>query len=176
MRAFLSFLAISSAFYALVFWLNASPAYEVENAAPVLPIPIRVLEVKDGDTISADLLLPWDVTLRDQDIRESTYDAWEASKRRRSVAAGEITGEEVEKGIAATAALKALLEGSRVFLEPSNRTRQDQGQLGDKLGERDNYGRVLGKLWVARGGKWIDVGTEMKRGGHLRNMPQSPSP
>jgi endonuclease YncB( thermonuclease family) len=137
-------------------------------AAPVLPIPIRVLEVKDGDTISADLLLPWGVTLSDQDVREQTYDAWEASKRRRSEAAGEITDAEVEKGKAATAALKHLLEDARVFLEPSNRKRQDQSKLGDKLGDRDNYGRVLGKLWVARGGKWIDIGAEMKRGGHLR--------
>jgi endonuclease YncB( thermonuclease family) len=130
-------------------------------AAPVFPIPARVIEVKDGDTIEADLILPWSVTLRAQSIRENSFDAWESSKRRQSGAVGgEISDAEVVKGKLAKEFLKTLLERNEVFVEP---TRNAKG-----FGDRDVYGRVLGKLWVARDGKWIDVGAEMISHGHQR--------
>lgn len=136
-------------------------AHAAEPAgAPRFPIPATVLSVTDGDTIKADLLLPWDVTLRGQDIRENSYDAWESSKRRSSAAAGDISDAEVLKGKLAATALKDLLGSGEVFLEPSRNSKE--------FGARDVYGRLLGKLWVARGGRWIDVGHEMKRNGHDR--------
>lgn len=138
---------------------GALPLQE-ESAGPRVVVPIAVLDVKDGDTILADLLLPWDVTLRGQSIRENSYDAWESSKRRQSEAAGPITDEEVAKGKIATDALKALLAEGEVFLEPQRK----EGSYG----ERDVFGRVLGKLWVHRDEKWIDVGKEMIRAGHDR--------
>lgn len=134
-----------------------------QRTEPRLPIPIRVIEVKDGDTIAADVLLPWDVTLRAQDIRELSFDAWESSRRRRSEAAGEITDAEIGKGKLATSALKFLLESGEAYAEPQRNAKA--------FGERDVYGRVLAKLWVKRESGWLDVGAEMKRRGHVRKPP-----
>lgn len=128
--------------------------------APTFPVPVKVLEIKDGDTISADLLLPWGVTLRGQDIRENSFDAWESSKRRHSAAAGEITDAEVVKGKLAAEAFRKLLSSGEVFVEPSRTEKA--------FGDRDVFGRVLAKIWVAKDGAWLDVSAEMKRRGHSR--------
>lgn len=131
-----------------------------ETKAPLYPVPVKVLEVKDGDTITADILLPWAITIREQAIRENSFDAWESSKRRQSEAAGVITDAEVAKGKVATTALKAMLEGADVYLEPTRSSKS--------FGERDVFGRVLGKLWIVQQGKWIDVGEAMTKLGHDR--------
>jgi hypothetical protein len=112
--------------------------------------------VKDGDTIQADIHLGFDVVLNDQSIRCSDYDAWESSKRRRSV---NVTDEEVEKGRLATVYLQELLGSSKVFLQESGQKKS-----------RDVYGRVLGKLHVQKQNqRYLErVSTLMKAGGHLR--------
>lgn len=95
--------------------------YELDN--------IRVI---DGDTIEADILFPLGVTLRGEYIRFSDYDAWESSKRRRSV---KVTDQEVSRGKRATALLREFFSDKMVVL------------VLDK-GMRDSYGRVLGRSAV----------------------------
>ena len=103
----------------------------VEKLVTVTPneYPVDRIRVIDGDTIECDILLPLGITLRQEEIRFSDYDAWESSRRRRSV---KITDEELVKGKQATALFKELLETSSmtIILE------------GDG---RDVYGRVLGR-------------------------------
>jgi len=104
--------------------LSAPPpgcAYALDN--------IRVL---DGDTFQADILLPWGVTLRQQTIRALGYDAWESSKRRRSVS---VTDAEVAKGKAATVAVRKLFTTARVSCSPGKR-------------DRGPYGRILATIWI----------------------------
>ena len=74
----------------------------------VLLSNIRVI---DGDTVEADIHLPLDIVVQKQSIRLAGYDAWESSKRRRSV---NVTDEEVIKGKEATEALEALLASGSV--------------------------------------------------------------
>lgn len=120
------------------------------NGPPIL----RVHRVVDGDTIEADVLLPFDVALLHQKIRCSDYDAWESSKRRSSV---DVTDAEVTKGKAATKDLKELLDSMPIiWLLPADEC-------------RDNYGRLLGRLYVADGKrKAFPVSEWMTARGHVR--------
>jgi endonuclease YncB( thermonuclease family) len=116
--------------------------YELDN--------IRVI---DGDTVEADILFPLGLTLRGEYIRFSDYDAWESSKRRRSVV---VTDEEVIKGKQATALLIDLIDNKMVVLMLAS-------------GERDNYGRVLGRAAVyADDGSRTELRDFMKNNDMLR--------
>jgi endonuclease YncB( thermonuclease family) len=92
------------------------------------------------------------VTLRQEMIRCAGYDAWEANKRRRSV---NVTDEEVIKGKAATEALKSLIASGQLMV-----------QLEED--DRDVYGRVLGRLFVARDAELVSVSDWMTKEGHIR--------
>jgi len=113
---------------------------------------VRNVRVVDGDTLEADIDLPMRVTLRQEMIRCAGYDAWEANKRRRSV---NVTDEEVIKGKAATEALKSLIASGQLMV-----------QLEED--DRDVYGRVLARLYVARDAELVSVSDWMTKEGHTR--------
>lgn len=116
--------------------------------------PLENVRVIDADTIDADIVLPLGVTLIDTRIRLSDFDAWESSKRRRSVV---VTDEEVVKGKQASKLLEELVE--------------DSGRSALLLaeGDRDVYGRVLGRMVVyTDDGSRIFVADFMAEHGMLR--------
>tara|TARA_Y100000385_G_scaffold291973_1_gene374951 strand:- start:11925 stop:12473 length:549 start_codon:yes stop_codon:yes gene_type:complete len=114
------------------------------------------IRVIDGDTVEADIQLPLDIVVQKQSIRLAGYDAWESSKRRRSV---NVTDEEVIKGKEATEALKALLASGSVSIK----------MLPGR--SRDSYGRVLGEAFVywADSAEPISVKEHMIKNGHSRD-------
>lgn len=112
--------------------------------------------VVDGDTIQGTLLLPWDIAIYPAKIRAGTYDAWEISRRRRSL---QITDEEIRKGKATKKALEGFLATGRVFL----------GTGASSRGKRDNYGRIVGVLFLAADNRVLRVGEWMRNNGHVRN-------
>ncbi len=113
---------------------------------------LRNVRVIDGDTLEADIDLPMRVTLRQEMIRCTDYDAWESSKRRRSV---NVTDEEVVKGKKATEALKSLIASGQLMV-----------QLEED--DRDVYGRVLARLFVARNNNLLSVADWMEANNHIR--------
>jgi len=135
----------------------ASPELVLVTTPELVLSNIRVI---DGDTLEADIQLPLDLVVQKQSIRLTGYDAWEASKRRRSV---NVTDEEVIKGKEATEALKALLASGSVSIKI----------LNEKV--RDSYGRVLGEAFVY----WVDANEEVQaisvkdhmiKNGHSRDI------
>lgn len=114
------------------------------------------IRAKDGDTIHVERIdLGWGVSLYDQDVRLLGFDAPEVSRRRRSV---KVTDEEIERGRIAEAALGTLLMTGTVHLYP------DAAQP-----TRDNYGRLLGRLFVhPEGHEPVDVAEWMIKSGHIR--------
>lgn len=127
---------------------------QVQVEVPPKLHPFTVERVLDGDTVQGTITLGWDVQLSNQMVRCLSYDAWETSKRRRSVT---VTDEEIVKGKAATAYLETLTANG-VWVEAGERS-------------RDNYGRVLGELYVAREGRLYAVADLMRAAGHCRVDP-----
>ncbi len=108
----------------------------------------RSIVVLDGDTVRADIHLGFDVVLREQTIRLFGFDAWEVSRRRRTVQVDEA---EMAKGEKAKAALAKLVhEAKRVEVVES--------------GERDPFGRRSCSVYVD-GKSLADI---MRRNGHER--------
>ena len=113
----------------------------------------EVTRVIDGDTLKVNVLFPWDVTLRDQTVRCLGYDAWEASKRRRSV---KVSDEEVVKGKLSTTAFTELINSSSaVYLIPGKSA-------------RGPYGRILATVMLRVDGKRVNVADWMRSHGHVR--------
>ena len=129
------------------------------SLAEEIRVPIRITRVKDGDTLTADVLLPWNVTLRDEDIRESTYDAWESRRGRGGIV---ITDEELVKGKQAAKDLAELFRDKKAYVGVSDDSK------------RDSFGRLLGKFWAfdTVNSKWIDVHEYMDARGHFRHDPE----
>lgn len=120
--------------------------------APPCYVPIRVTTVTDGDTLRADVHLPFDVTLREQRIRVRDFDAWEVSKTRNI----EISDAEIAKGLKARDDLAKLLrESDGVYIEGEPRARY-------------TYERLLAHLYVDRGGELVNVAEWMRNKGHER--------
>lgn len=144
-----------------VWWLWPAPKQQAPEALmtnsewpAVTYYRLRNVRVVDGDTLEADIDLPMRVTLRQEMIRCVDYDAWEANKRRRSV---NVTDEEVVKGKAATEALKDLIESGRLLV-----------QLEED--DRDVYGRVLARLFIAKNNTLLSVADWMTTEGHTRTQ------
>lgn len=114
--------------------------------------PVRLTNVVDGDTVDVDILMPWGVTLRNQRVRCADYDAWESSKRRKSV---EVTDAEVIRGNKATTYLETIIRSGRLFIQPADE-------------DRDNYGRVLGNLYLQTPDGLFRVADIMKAKRHVR--------
>lgn len=104
----------------------------VLGAPPAGALPLANVVVKDGDTVSADVLLPLDIIVHKESIRAGDFDACEVSKTRSAV---EVTPEEIARGKAAKAALKKLVaDADQVWFIPYKK--------------RDKYGRRLGRIFV----------------------------
>lgn len=129
-------------------------------AAQEIRLPLNAVRVTDGDTIVADVLLPWNITLAGESIRESTYDAWESRKGRGGVV---ITEAELAKGRQAAQDLADLFNTGQVFVST------------EAAAKRDSFGRLLGKYWVHQNGQWTDVREYMASRGNLRTAPMSVS-
>jgi len=114
----------------------------------------EVIRVVDGDTLKVNIVFSWDVTLRDQTVRCLGYDAWESSKRRRSV---KVTDEEVVKGKLATTAFSELLDSATdVYLVPGKQP-------------RGPYGRILATVICRVDGRRVNVADWMQSHGHTRS-------
>lgn len=90
-------------------------------------------QFKDGDTIQADIHLDWGITLTDQTIRCSDFDAWECSTKRKTV---KVTPDEIVKGNAAKAYVNNLVKDHTFYIIPAKQ-------------QRDVYGRILGVIIVS---------------------------
>jgi len=110
------------------------------------------VRVIDGDTIEADLLLGRGVVLKRRRIRLAGFDAWEMTRRRRTVS---ITDEELAKGKVARAAMETLIGDSIVQCLTE--------------GDRDAYGRTVGRLrLIQRDGNVLQAENWMRERGHDR--------
>ena len=138
----------------LIAFVHAAVVVPADPDVPPKLHPFEVTRVLDGDTVEGTISLGWDVQLSKQVVRCLSYDAWESSKRRRSV---KVTDEEVQKGKLAAEYMRELSEGG-VWVREGKRS-------------RDNYGRILGELYVAREGKLYEVADLMRAAGHCRVDP-----
>ena len=128
------------------------------GAAPDLYLPLLNTKWHDADTVTADVQLPFGIVLTQQVIRESTYDAWEVTRTRKTVA---ISNEEIRLGIAARDAVRALsLNATGVYVVPLKR--------------RDAYGRLLGRLYVQQGTKMLALKDWATANNVIR--PKEPTP
>lgn len=101
--------------------------------------PVKVERVIDGDTFVGDLLLPWDVTLRNQRFRAATFDAHELKDK---------------GGEAAKRALIFLSKEGYLWIKPVKKS-------------RGNFGRILGQWFYDSDGKH-PVATYMFEEGHTK--------
>jgi len=109
----------------------------------------------DADTVKADVIFPWGVTLRGQSIRLHGADAWEISKARRTV---NVTDAEVAKGKQALAEFNKLLAAGAFEVSPLTYEGTDSV-----------YGRIEAKWRVVLGnGQIVDVAQWIKANGHQR--------
>ena len=118
--------------------------------------PIKINRIKDGDTFNASFVkLPWHTGLVDVDVRCFGYDAYEISKKRKSVT---ITNTEIAKGQKAKIAFEELIAKARwAYLRP-------------EVPEIDCYGRILGSLYLQIPGEdeLVSVSEWMSSHGHTR--------
>lgn len=91
------------------------------------------VEIHDGDTLTADVKLGFNVILTHQTIRFKDFDAWEISTGRRTV---KVTPEEIQKGLQA-----------RDFVV--NLLKKTQFKITD--GKYDIYNRIVSDVY------WLDT-------------------
>jgi len=98
--------------------------------------------VKDADTIVGTIRFPWNVALVDESIRAAGFDAWEVSRKRRTV---HITDEELRKGKEAKLALISYLKGKHIYITPLSMSRDAYGRIFALIfvGEVDRAGRYV---------------------------------
>ena len=108
---------------------------------------VEVQKVVDGDTIDV-LPMKW------KRVRLSNGDAWETRRVRRTPP---VTDPELIKGKQAKKAVEDLLAtyGEVWIVE---------------TGERDSFGRILGRILVNTGEEVIDLGLWLKENGHQRTF------
>ena len=125
-----------------------------DPVAPTSAVLCTVIEVHDGDTIIADMHLPFGIDLPRRSIRLYGADALEVSRTRQTV--GFITDEELAKGKIARDDLAKLLKTCDLYAEDS--------------GHGDPYGRPSAILWAKpKDGKpWILIAAWLEQRGYLR--------
>ncbi len=138
-----------------VFCTGSAYAQGVYIEAKIDPRDIAAKDLSiDGDTFGADLVLPFDIVLKNRRIRCS-YDAFECSKLRRfdGKPASDV---EIAKGKKAQAEFRALLSGNvRVFIVPRPELEQA-------------FGRDTADVWVLRNGDWIELAKYAEQHGWVR--------
>lgn len=110
----------------------------VAHQTPTLPevtslYSLSNIEIHDGDTLTADVRLGFNVVLTHQIIRLKDFDAWEISTGRRTV---RVTSEEIQRGTKAREFLVNLLKTS-------------QFKITD--GKYDIYNRIVSDVY------WLDT-------------------
>jgi endonuclease YncB( thermonuclease family) len=117
-----------------------------QEVSPVKPpeyrFQVRLISVVDGDTLEADVFLPFGIGLFDQRIRVLGVDTWEVS------------GEEKPKGLIAKEYTDSFTKSGTVWIAP----------VGKR--QRDNFGRLLAKVYVVRDGVWRELSAELISNGH----------
>lgn len=132
------------------------PAPAKKAKAPPVYLRLGNVFVNDGDTITADVLLPYGISWTRRKIRVLDFDAWESSLARRTI---ELVPEEITKGRRATeAAIKCLAEADAVYIEatPDLET---------------TYDRMLGRVWFDPPGEdsaLVEFGEWMRKRSHAR--------
>ena len=115
---------------------------------------LEVLRVIDGDTLVARAFLPWGETSREITFRAADFDAWETSRRRRSVV---VSDQEIEQGLIAKEWLTRLVKTNRVRAVPLY-----------EGASQDRYGRSLASWYVETDGVVTPVAQLAREAGHVR--------
>jgi endonuclease YncB( thermonuclease family) len=116
------------------------------------PAELSNIVVKDGDTVSADIDVGFDIVLKEQTIRIYKFDAWETAKHRQTLDLSPLQWqEEMRKGMSAKMALQSILKTAK------------QVTVHEVSG-KDVYGRRLLELYAD--GKY--VADMMREKGHER--------
>lgn len=116
-------------------------------------VTLELLEIHDGDTIKANILLPLGLVMTRETVRFD-YDTWEIGHR---------TGKNIDDserilGLAAKNDLDKLLRSGKIIGVPFTK---------DK---RDHFGRLLLKpIVIQPNNQQIDVHTHMKEKGYIRH-------
>jgi len=120
--------------------------------------PIRISRVLDGDTVQSTILMPWGLGLVDRFVRLLDYDAWEIHRRR----GGQVISDaEIAKGLVAKQALTDLCaKATSASVERGPR-------------DFDDFGRVLGRLFLTTPDGEINVAEWMTAHGHTRPPVQT---
>jgi micrococcal nuclease len=100
----------------------------------------NVVNVYDGDTITADIDLGFKATLREEKIRLHRINA------------PEVRGRSRKKGIASCNYLRSLLMGKEILLQT----------IKDK---KEKYGRYFGEVWLKQNEKLININDELVKHG-----------
>jgi endonuclease YncB( thermonuclease family) len=150
----------------LLFALAAASSCAVgdDRTQPYEAVLCSNIYVHDGDTITADLSLPFRITLPNRSLRAFDYDAWEVTRTRQTV---KVTDAEIKKGEKAREALQELLKTGTLYIEDATAIQKVKP---------DPYGRMLTVWWVQQmsypDGKptvtWVYVPRWMEQHGHIR--------
>ena len=133
---------------------NIVQAMAFDNDLPTGAYPLQIKRVKDGDTLVGTIKLPWNTGLIDVSIRCAGYDAFEITKKRKSVV---FTDNEIENGQKATNYLnKLILKSTNCCISPSTQ-------------EFDCYGRVFGFVYLKIDNVYVDLAHHMTEHGFDRN-------
>jgi len=131
----------------------APPRLPPEAFVPEAVAGLTAIRVIDGDTLEADVNLPWSITLRKQIIRCADFDAWESNERRKTVDRVE---DEVARGKLATRELAELIAVSQSV------------RLAPAAQDRDSYGRLLGLVFIETDTGVIPLAEWMRLHDHVR--------
>lgn len=153
--AALSPMAMLACAWTIAIMAGPSGAHSLMQIPSAQLCPLTGAVVIDGDTLDVDIALPFDVVLRNQRLRCSDFDAWESTRRRRTI---EITEAELAKGQRASTELRDMLKSADgLWIRSAWPT------------ERDAYGRILAVVYVdPKDGGMQQLATWMRNMGHVR--------
>src|SRR5581483_1493408 len=77
-----------------------------DDCPPVGLVPLANVAIHDGDTLKADIVCPFGLTIRDKSIRAAGYDSWEINRTRQTVHVSDV---ELVRGRQAKDALQELI-------------------------------------------------------------------
>lgn len=130
------------------------------SAPPVTYHRAEVLEIHDGDTLKASIVVDVIGVRTEPELIRSDFDCWEVSRSRNSAAFKGWTDEqwkaEIARGIEAREALRQLLDRHMLYVSPTK--------------QPETYGRKVLRWWAydPKTDKLFEVGQWMRERGHLR--------